>query len=35
MHGSGPFPLTFEDPEQGFVGKKGQNGGWGNLADSF
>ena len=26
MHGSGPLPLTFEGPEQGFGGKNCQNG---------
>ena len=26
MHHSGPLPLTFEGPEQGFGGKNCQNG---------
>ena len=37
MHHSGPLPLTFEGPEQGFGGKNCQNGsggGGGNLAST-
>ena len=29
MHHSGPLPLAFEGPEQGFGGKVCQNGSWG------